>query len=355
MIRTELCDLFGCKYPIVQAAMGPFDTTDLAWAVSNAGGMGIISHPVWDMELLRSNFTVTGKKLEIEVEKLKEKMKRSLKIVDENTDNGFGLNLRVAPEQVEVPQLLDTILEEREKNPSLKKKFRLFISSAGDPKQEMLKEVKKAGLIWFHTCSTAYHARKAVEAGVDGLVVTGFEAGGHIGQDSNNTMVLVPTVIKSVDVPVIAGGGIATGSQMAAALAMGALGVYMGTRFIASPEHDFHPRAKEAILTAKDRYPRGDTTVVAQGVFGTLRYLRNQFSEGLYSLGMSGANRATILKHEADGVIKGTGEEGDIERGALFAGQGVVLLDRIKPAKEVIDSILEEAEEVLRGMSRFLS
>ena len=130
MIRTDLCNLLGCKYPIVQAAMGPFDTTHLAYAVSNAGGMGVISHPSWDMDFLRSGFSMTGKDLEGQIAKLKDRAKSSLRIVDDNTDNTFGLNLRVAPEQVDVPQLLDTILEEREKSPSMKRKFRLFISSA---------------------------------------------------------------------------------------------------------------------------------------------------------------------------------------------------------------------------------
>ena len=354
MIRTDLCNLLGCKYPIVQAAMGPFDTTHLAYAVSNAGGMGVISHPSWDMDFLRSGFSMTGKDLEGQIAKLKDRAKSSLRIVDDNTDNTFGLNLRVAPEQVDVPQLLDTILEEREKSPSMKRKFRLFISSAGDPAQEILKKVKRAGLIWFHTCSTVYHAKKAVQAGVDGLIVTGFEAGGHVGLESNHTMVLVPAVVRSVDVPVIAGGGIATGAQMAAALALGAKGIYMGTRFIATDEHEFHPRAKEAIVTAKQRFPRGNTTVVAEGIFGTLRHLRNKYSEGLYKLWMSGADRRDIQEYEADGFVKGVGEEGDIENGGLFAGQAVILLDKIKPAKEVIDSILEEAEEVLKEAPKFL-
>lgn len=355
MIRTDLCDLLGCEHPIVQAAMGPFDTTDLAYAVSNAGAVGVISHPAWDMEYVRSGLSMQGRELEEQIEKLTAKMKRSLRIVNENTENPFGLNLRVAPEQVEVPRLLTAVLEEREKSPSLREKFRLFISSAGDPKQEILEEVKKAGLIWFHTCSTVYHAKKAVEAGVDGLVVTGFEAGGHVGLESNHTMVLVPAVTRSVDVPVIAGGGIATGAQMAAALALGAKGVYMGTRFIATDEHEFHPKAKESVVTAKGRFPRGDTTIVAQGLFGTLRYLRNRYSEGLYDLWMSGAAKGDILKYEADGFIKGVGEEGDVENGGLFAGQAVILLDKIKGAREVVNSILDEAEDVLRKMPKFLS
>jgi enoyl-[acyl-carrier protein] reductase II len=354
MIRTGLCDLLGCKYPIVQAAMGPFDTTKLAYAVSNAGGMGVISHPAWDMEFVRSGFSMKGKELEEQIIKLQDKVTGSLKVVNENTDKPFGLNLRVAPEQVEMPRLLDTILEEREKNTDLKRKFRLFISSAGNPKQEILAKVKSEGMIWFHTCSTAYHARKAVEAGVDGVIATGFEAGGHVGLDSNHTMVLIPTVTRTIDVPVIAGGGIATGAQMVAALALGAKGIYMGTRFIATNEHDFHTKVKEAMISAKKIYPKGNTTLVAPGIFGTLRHLRNEFSEELYKLWMGGKDRDDILKYEADGYLKGV-SDGDIVKGALWAGQAVVLLDNIESAKEVIDSILEEAERILRGMPEFLS
>ncbi len=356
MIKTELCQLLGVQYPIMQAPMGPYDTTELAAAVSNAGGFGVVSHPGAAKEVALKALDSPAEYLEELIEDVKAKVRNALHWVKEHTDCPFGLNLRVAPEHPEVPNLVDMIIEEREKDQDLKKKLRLIITSAGDPGQLHLKKIQEAGMLRFHTVPSVYHARKAEQSGVDAIVATGYEAGGHVAYQPVHTFVLIPAVVEAVKVPVIAGGGICDGAGLVAALAFGAAGIYIGTRFIASKECEFHPRSKEEIIQASKKFPKEASTIVTEGFFGPLRHLKNAYSRKLYELTQSGADRGEILQYEFNGIYLGFGPEGNVENGALWAGQVAERLDKILPAKEIIDRVMKEAEEKLRSLpQRFLS
>lgn len=345
MINTELCDMLGMDYPIMQAPMGPYDTMELAIAVTNAGGFGMVSHPEPAEHLLAN--VLSGGDAKEAFDSVKTKMRGALEKVKKEADGHFGLNLRVAPEQPEVPELLDMILEMRESDAELKDKLALVVTSAGNPKQPHLQKIKQAGMLWFQVVPTVYHARKAVEARVDGLVATGYEAGGHVTFFPVHTMVLVPEVIGAVDVPVVAGGGFCDGAGLVAALSLGAIGIYMGTRFIATQESDFSMPSKEAIVSAAERFGKENATLVTQGFFGPLRHLRNTFSEKLEEMKSAGTPELELLKYELEGSMLAFGPKGDVEKGALWSGQVAIRLNDIPAVKEVIDRIMAEASERL--------
>lgn len=342
MIKTELCNMLGMEYPIMQAAMGPYDTMKLAIAVTNAGGFGMVSHPEPSQETI-AGLLEGGGSMDAAFDSVRDKLRSTLETVKSEATGHFGLNLRVAPEQPEVPGLLDMIIEMKEKDSELAEKLVLIVTSAGDPAQPHLKKIKEAGMLWFHNVPSVYHAVKAERSGVDGLVATGYEAGGHVAFHPVHTMVLVPAVIDAVKVPVVAGGGICDGNGLIAALAMGAIGIYMGTRFIATAESDFSSASKEAIVTASERFVKESATLVTQGFFGPLRHIRNPYSEELARLKDSGAPDMEILKYELEGSHLAFGPAGDVEKGALWGGQVAIRFKDIPGVAELIERIMAEA------------
>jgi len=350
MIKTEICDLLGIKYPIIQAAMGPFDTSDLASAVSNAGGLGVVSHPA-PSEVGLIFELLTPDKIQEFIEDVKRRMLAAIQKVNKNTNKPFGLNIRVAPEQPDAPHLVDMIIEEREKDPKLAKKLKLVISSAGDPTLPYLKKIRDAGMLHFHNVPTVYHAKKAEKAGLDGLVVTGYEAGGHVAYEPIHTIVLVPAVVEAVKIPVVAGGGICDGAGLVAALAFGAQGIYMGTRFIVTKECEFNQRVKEAIIEAKEKFPKVACTVVTQGFFGPLRHLKNEYSLKLQEVVAKGASPQELLEYEGRGTFLAKGPQGDVVNGAIWCGQAAIRINEVPSAKELIEKIMREAEEIIERLS----
>jgi enoyl-[acyl-carrier protein] reductase II len=346
MIKTEICDLLGIKYPIIQAAMGPFDTSDLASAVSNAGGLGVVSHPA-PSEVGLIFELLTPDKVQEFIEDVKRRMLAAIQKVNKTTNKPFGLNIRVAPEQPDAPHLVDMIIEEREKDPQLAKKLKLIITSAGDPTLPYLKKIRDAGMLHFHNVPTVYHAKKAEKAGLDGLVVTGYEAGGHVAYEPIHTIVLVPAVVEAVKIPVVAGGGICDGAGFVAALAFGAQGIYMGTRFIVTKECEFNQRVKEAIIEAKEKFPKVACTVVTQGFFGPLRHLKNEYSLKLQEMVAKGASPQELLEYEGRGTFLAKGPQGDVVNGAIWCGQAAIRINEILSAKELIEKIMREAEEII--------
>jgi len=171
-----------------------------------------------------------------------------------------------------------------------------------------------------------------------------------------STLVLVPEVVKSVKVPVVAGGGICDGKGLVSALAWGAKGVYMGTRFIATRECEFNHKVKEAIVASSERFPKVSATIVTQGVFGPLRHLRNKYSEKLLELTRKleagEIDLLDVYQYEPDGTFKAKGPEGDVENGAIWCGQVAVRLHEIPTVRKVIEGIVSEAESILQDMCR---
>lgn len=244
--------------------MGPYDTMKLAIAVTNAGGFGMVSHPEPGEEAVAH--LISGEiKPEEAFESVKQELRETIETVKEEANGHLGLNFRVAPEQPEVPELLDMVIEMRNSDNELREKLIFLLTSAGDPSQVHLKKIKENGMLWFHNVPSAYHAQKAQKAGVDGLIATGYEAGGHVAYHPVHTMVLVPAVTEKASVPVLAGGGICDGKGLVATLSLGAVGIYMGTRFIVTEESDFSQRSKKAIVSSGERYEKVTATLVTEG------------------------------------------------------------------------------------------
>jgi NAD(P)H-dependent flavin oxidoreductase YrpB (nitropropane dioxygenase family) len=275
--------------------------------------------------------------------------------VNKNTKNPFGVNIRVAPEQPDAPYLLDMIIEERRKNPELARKLKLIITSAGDPSQLYLKKIRDEGMLRFHNVPSVYHAKKAEKSEVDGLIVTGYEAGGHVAYEPIHTIVVVPAAVKAVKVPVVAGGGICDGAGFVAALALGAQGIYMGTRFIATKECEFNEKVKEAAVGAAAKYPKAAATLVTQGVYGPLRYLKNDFSLKLQEMVAKGASVDELFEFESPATYLAKGPQGDVVNGAIWCGQVAIRLDEILSVREVIEGIMKEAEEIIQNLPTKIS
>lgn len=329
MIKTELSDLLGIKYPIIQAGMGPYyDTTELAAAVSNAGGIGIIS--TFQYDLLQSGVDV------------KEGVRKCIQKVKNNTDKNFGINCPVARENLIAPAVLDAVVEERSRDPEVAKRLKVVITSAGDP-TKYVKKLKDTGVIHIHVVPSVYHANKVESAGVDMVVASGHEAGGHVNPRPVHTMVLLPALKKAVKIPVIAAGGICDGATFAAALLLGAVGVQIGTRFIATRESDFHLKYKESVIKATER-----DTLVTRGVFGPCRYLMNEFSTMLRKMELEGASNEELLAEEWKGITEL--RTGKIDKAPCPCGEVAGRIDKILTVRELMDGIVNEAEEIIRKL-----
>lgn len=312
-MQNRITELFKIQYPIIQAGMIWCSGWELAAAVSNAGGLGIIGSGSMYPEILREN----------------------IKKCKAATDKPFAVN---------VPMLY----------PDIEKHFRIIIeegvkivfTSAGNP-ATFTSILKAQGLTVVHVISNEKFARKAEASGVDAVVAEGFEAGGHNGREETTTLCLIPQIVKAVNIPVIAAGGIGTGRTMLAAMALGAEGVQMGSRFVLSNESSGHPNFKQAILQATD-----GSTELSLKQLTPVRLLKNKFYETVKQAELNCASKeelATLLGH---GRAKKGMFEGDLEEGELEIGQISGYIKEIKPAAEIVKEIVEEYNQALSELSK---
>ena len=359
MIKTKLTEMLGCKHPILQAAMGPFYTTKLCAAVSNAGAFGIVSHTN-----LRN------------VDPIAEMEKNILDVV-ENTDGPFGVNIRTARLQIDYPELIKLIPRVRKENKKVGEQLRLVVTSAGDPRPGAhhfkkldpdLKvfhvipakwlAVKALNPAWYQKNPSKLDGSKGFNEGlIDGIVATGYEGGGHNSYEKVATSVLTAEMVELAgDTPVVSCGGWYDGKGLAGALAMGAAGVQMGTRFIATKECEFHDAYKELIPPATD-----EDTVMTTGAFGPIRLMKNEYSK---THGTPVPDREVRMAQEAGMTQDDLMNEmesyemvyrGNVQKGPILVGQTIGGIDTIPTVKEVVDSIIKEAEERLKGVSKLLA
>jgi enoyl-[acyl-carrier protein] reductase II len=295
--------LFGIKYPIIQAGMVWCSGWKLASAVSNVGGLGLIGSGSMYPDVLEEHIR---------------KCKKA-------TDRPFGINVPLLYAHRE--EIFDILVRE---------KIKIVFTSAGNPAlwTPFLKEHR---ITVVHVIANVKSARKCEDAGVDAIVAEGFEAGGHDGKEETTLLTLIPLVRNSVSLPLIAAGGITTGRGMLAAFALGAEGVQLGTRFVASDESSAHPEFKKRILEAID----GDTTLLMKKVV-PVRLMKNKFSDEIRSMEARGASAEELMEFLGKGRAMHGMFEGDIENGELEAGQGSALVDRIMPAGEIVEEIIRE-------------
>ena len=341
-LKTNITEMFGIKYPILAAPMGPFYTTDLTVAVSEAGGLGVLSHT-----------NLFGKSSLTE-------MKKNMEYVVEHTDKPFGFNIRTSRMQMDAPGLCRAIPRFINNNPKIKEQCRYIITSAGTPKMIYNKAFQKlrdggSEIKHFHVAPALWLADKCVATGCDGVVITGWEGGGHQSYEKVSTLVLLQQVKeKYPDLPLIACGGIATGEGMAAALSLGAGGIAMGSRFIASKESEFHENYKNIVPTAG-----ANDTMWVTGVLGPIRLWRNKYSldHGVVTSKeekMALEAQLTPEKALEDQKHYEMTYNGNIDDGAVLLGQSIGVIKSIESVKDIMDNMVKKAEESLINASKMV-
>ncbi|SFE35152.1 NAD(P)H-dependent flavin oxidoreductase [Blastococcus tunisiensis] len=316
MIRTRFTELVGIEHPIVQGGMQWVGRAELASAVSNAGGLGIL----------------TGL-----TQPTPEALAAEIARCQEMTDKPFGVNLTILPTINPPPydEYRRAIVESGVK----------VVETAGNNPVNHLPDFHEAGIKVVHKCTSVRHAVKAEEVGVDAVSIDGFECAGHPGEDDIPLLVLLPRTVDSVSIPVIASGGIGDGRGMAAALALGAEGVNMGTRFMATVEAPVHRTVKEQLVANSER----DTDLLFRPLRNTSRVARNAISQRVVAMLDEGAQFPEVRDLVAGVRGKTVFETGDLDAGIWTAGMVQGLIYDIPTAAELLERMVAEAEDIIRG------
>lgn len=309
MIKTDICDLLQIEYPIFQGGMAWLGTAELAAAVSEAGGLGIIGAGHMPPDIFRN-----------EIHKLKER-----------TSKPFGCNIMLM--SLFVKEVMEVVVEER---------VPVITTGAGNP-GVYVPALKEIGTKVIPVVASVLLAKRLLRGGIDAIIAEGTESGGHVGDIT--TMALIPQVVDAVDVPVIAAGGIADGRGMAAAFALGAKAVQMGTRFVLSEECIAHENYKNAVLKAKDR-----ATVMTGLTTGhPVRIIDNALAHKYKSLEFSGGSKEELEALGA-GTLRLAAIDGNIKEGSVMIGQISGMLTDVKPCETIIKDIMTEAETVIKNL-----
>lgn len=306
---NELCKLLGIKYPIIQGGMANISDHKLASAVSNAGGLGIIAIGGWDATRVREEI-ISCRKL---------------------TDKPFGVNLMLMSPHID--SIVDVVIEE---------KVNIVTTGAGSPGKYM-ERFKEANITVIPVVAGLALAKRMQKQGADAIIVEGTEAGGHIGEIT--TMNNVPHISNNIDLPVIAAGGIASGKQIVAAYALGAVGVQVGTAFLVAEECNIHVNYKNAVIKAKDN----STIVTGRQTGAPVRVLRNKMAKEYIKIANDGIELHK-LEELTLGSLRKAVVEGDTEMGSLMAGQSAGMITEIKSSKDIIEQLFKEADETLKRL-----
>ncbi len=357
MLKTKITEMFGIKHPITSAAMGPFRTTELCTAVTEAGGLGILSHTNVSPSGIESDSVVA--------------MKKNLDYVVEHTDGIFGFNIRTARAEGGIGRLIAETSQHISKNVKLREQCQFALTSAGSatrmPLNKDFKNLRqKTNIKHFHVAPALWLADKCVAAGCDGLVVTGFEGGGHQAYERVGGIVLLQQVQqKHPDIPKIAAGGYANGTGLALALAAGADGITMGSRFIASKDSEFHEKYKDIVPSAK-----AQDTIVRTGNLSIIRMWKNNYStaKGLIKSKEEKITEEQAMREKYSAMseeelneamrkefIKNYAiYEGDVESGIVPLGQSIGVIKSIESVSEIIEKCVKDAEIALKKASNYI-
>jgi enoyl-[acyl-carrier protein] reductase II len=310
---NRITRLLGTEYPLIQGGMAWVADADLAAAVSNGGGLGIIAAGSMPPEILEQQIIKA----------------RSL------TDRPFGVNIMLLSPTAE--DALEVVAKNR---------VPLVTTGAGSP-GKVIERLKPLGIKIIPVIASAAHAKRVEKQGADAVVAEGMEAGGHIGEVT--TMLLVPQVVDAVSIPVIAAGGVADSRGVVAVFALGAEGVQVGTRFVCAAESNVHPRYKEAIIKARDR----STVVTGTSTGHPVRCIQNRLTREFEKLEKEGASVEEIEKL-GTGKLRAAVVDGDVDYGSVMAGQSAGLVDRIQPARDIILELFGGVSEVLPVLQKSL-
>ncbi len=311
-MQNRITSLFNIKYPVIQGGMVWCSGWRLAAAVSNNGGLGLIGAGSMYPEVLKEHIS---------------KIKKA-------TEKPWGVNIPLL--YPEVDKLIDIVIEEGVK---------IVFTSAGNPAKFTAK-LKENGITVVHVIANSRFAKKCEDSGVDAVVAEGFEAGGHNSREETTTMVLIPQIRKATNLPLIAAGGIGTGQGMAAAMALGADGIQVGSRFAVSEESSAHPVFMQKVLEAGE----GGTTLTLKKI-GPVRLIHNKFSSEVADAQSRGATVEELRTLLGKGRAKKGIFEGDLDEGELEIGQISSLINEVKPVKEIMHDLLSEYRETISRLS----
>lgn len=315
-MKTRITELFGIRHPIIQGGMHYVGFAELAAAVSNAGGLGII----------------TGL-----TQKTPELLAREIARCHEMTDKPFGVNLTFLPTFASppYPEYIAAIIEGGIKS----------VETAGRSPEAYMPALKAAGIKVIHKCTSVRHALKAERIGCDAVSVDGFECGGHPGEDDVPNMILLPRAAEELKIPFVASGGMADGRSLVAALALGAEGMNMGTRFIATKEAPVHDNVKQAIVKASEL----DTRLIMRSLRNTERVINNAGVERLMQIERERGDALKIedIMEQVAGIYPKVMTEGDMDAGAWSCGMVAGLIHDVPSCAELIDRIMAQAHELI--------
>ena len=325
MLKTKITEMFGIQHPIIQGGMHYVGFAEMAAAVSNAGGLGII----------------TGL-----TQKTPEDLAKEIARCHKMTDKPFGVNLTFLPmfNQPDYPGYIQAIIEGGVK----------VVETAGRNPQAYIESLKAADIKVIHKCTSVRHALKAQDIGCDAASVDGFECGGHPGEDDIPNMILLPRAAEELDIPFVASGGIGNGKQLAAALALGAEGVNLGTRFIATKEAPVHQNVKDALVAASEL----DTTLIMRSLRNTERVLKNSAVTSIQEKEKELGDNIKIedILDEVAGVYPKIMTDGKMDDGAWSCGMVAGLIHDIPSCQDLVDGMVAEAEEIINSrLAKFIA
>jgi nitronate monooxygenase len=322
-MRTRLTELLGIKLPIVGGTMMDLSTPDFVAAICEAGALGVVAS---------ANY------------RSYEAFRDALRQVRQRTDAPFAVNINLFPmmEKLDNIRYLELMVEEG---------VRIVETSGFAPPSELVERFKAHGLTWLHKCVGVRYARKAEALGADAVTVVGYENGGATGNLNVTTLVLVPSTVDAVKIPVVGGGGVVDGRTLMAVLSLGASGAIVGTRLLLSEECPAHPRLKQALLEAGEL----DTDVIMRSVGFAHRVWMNQPSRRVQELEARGTSIAEIYPLVSGQATRRMIETGDIEAGTISCSQGVGLIREIKPVRAILEEMVAEAERCHRALAAALA
>lgn len=317
MFKTRVTEKLGIRYPIVVGTMMHISNPVFVAAASETGCLGVLASAMY---------------------KSKEELRNAIQQVNLLTEKPFAVNLNLFPSRVplDIIAYLQLLIDEG---------VRIFETSGFRIPEQLVPLLTRADVTWIHKCVGLRYARKAASLGADMVTVVGYENGGATGILDIGTFVLIPTVARSLEIPVIGGGGVTNGRGLVAALALGAAAVIIGTAFLVAEECPIHIDLKKALLKARET----DTELILRTLGNTHRVWKNRKADEIMQLEINGAPSETVIdaaSGENDLIMF---QKGDLAKGTISCGQGIGMVNEIKPIKNIVDDIISEAEMVIRG------
>ena len=321
MIKTKVTEMLGCKYPIIAGTMARISHPEFVAAASNAGACAVLAS---------ANF------------KTPDDLRDAIKKTQSLTNQPFAVNINLFPALMPQDKLEDYV------DATLAEGVKIIETSGHKAPEDLVPKFRDGGAIWIHKCAGVRYAKTGASLGADLITVVGYENGGATGTLDIGTMVMAPSVVDALDVPVIVGGGISDGRGIAAALALGAEGVIMGTRLMATKECPIHDNLKQAFVDAVET----DTTLALRSIGNTHRFWNNKPIQEVLELESQGAALFQLLQIVTGERSEKMYKEGDIDHGVVACGQGVGLIKDIPTIKEFLDRTMTESEEIISRLNK---